>query len=454
MKNSLKIIKKALQAVDPYRLILDNITLEKNRLFIKDKPFDLRNFDKLHVIGAGKGAPFLFQGLERVLGLRISGGIVVSLEDHAFSHQRVKFYAGSHPIPNRQSLEAGEAVTRYIKTKVGKKDLVFFTVTGGASALLVKPAPGIRLEDKIEINKLLLSSGADINEINCVRKHVSALKGGKLARLVYPARMISLIVSDVVDSPPAAIGSGPSIPGPTSSGDALHILEKYRLVERLRPEVTDFFKKGIKETEKKETAPSGMGKNAHFLLADNRTALEAARACAEDMGIAAHILTSRDKGEASEAAKLYASIIKEIVYTGTPFKPPVLLLSGGELTVTLPASFPGKGGRNQAFVLYLLKELKEITHPFYILSMGTDGIDGPTDAAGAWINQETMARVRLKNADIEKYLESYDSYGFFNELGQLIKTGPTRTNVMDLRMFYINTPFPRKPVPHGHAPNS
>ncbi len=197
-----------------------------------------------------------------------------------------------------------------------------------------------------------------------------------------------------------------------------------------------------------------MDRNVHFLLADNRAALEAAGACAEDMGIAAHILTSRDKGEASEAAKLYASVIKEIVYTGTPFKPPVLLLSGGELTVTLPPSFPGKGGRNQAFVLYLLKELKEVTHPFYLSSIGTDGIDGPTDAAGAWINQETMAGVRQRKLDMDKYLANYDSYGFFRELDQLIKTGPTRTNVMDLRMFFINTPFARKPVPHGHGPNS
>jgi len=438
-----KIIKKALQAVDPYQLILDNIKIEKNRLFIKDKQFDLSGVDKFHVIGAGKGAPFLFKGLKKILGSRISGGIVVSLQAHAFSHETVKCYAGSHPIPGQKSLDAGKAVIHYIQDNVGRNDLVFFPVTGGASALMVQPAPGIKLKDKIEVNKLLLSSGADITEINCVRKHMSAIKGGKLARLVYPARLISLIISDIVDSPLGDIGSGPSIPDPTSMADALQILQKYRLIDRLRPGVRDFFEKSVEE----KVARLDLDRNYHFLLADNRLALEAAGVCAQDMGISAHILTSRDKGEASAAAKTYAAVIKEIIHTGTPFKPPVLLLSGGELTVTLPKSTSGKGktgkgGRNQAFVLYLLKELKEITHPFYIMSIGTDGIDGPTDAAGAWIDQETIAKVRRLNLDMETYLESCDSYGFFQALDQLVKTGPTRTNVMDLRMFYIGGGMP------------
>lgn len=435
-----KIIKQALHAADPRRLIMDNTRVEKDRLFIKDKPFDLSDFDKLHVIGVGKGAPFLFEGLEEVLGGRIAGGIIVSLAAHAFSHNNVEFYAGAHPIPGQESLGAAHALTRYIDADVGKNDLVFFLVTGGASALLVQPAPGIELQDKIEINKLLLASGADINEINTVRKHISAIKGGKLARLVYPARLISLIVSDIVDSPLADIGSGPSIPGSTSIGDAFRILQKYRLMDRLRPAVRDFFEKKI-AADQKLLRGVHLHKNAHFLLGDNRVALEAARACAENMGIDTHILTSRDKGEAPEAAKIYAAIIKEIIHTRTPFKPPVLLLSGGELTVTLPLPpanrKKGKGGRNQVFVLHLLKELKEIDHPFHIVSIGTDGIDGPTDAAGAWIDRETTAKVKRLGLDMDAYLENYDSYGFFRRLDQLVKTGPTRTNVMDLRMFYI-----------------
>ncbi|NIM13909.1 MAG: DUF4147 domain-containing protein, partial [Candidatus Aminicenantes bacterium] len=399
-----------------------------------DRRFDLDRFDKVHVVGVGKGTPFLFEGLDNVLGSRIDGGVIVSLEDHAFSHDRVKFYAGSHPLPDQRSLDAGKAVTRYIENNVRNRDLVFFLITGGASALMVQPAPGIELEDKIEINKLLLACGAEINEINCVRKHMSALKGGKLARLVYPARLVSLILSDIVGSPLGAIGSGPSIYDSTPVSQAFAVLQKYKLIEKLPPAVRDFFQRASSPVD------IDLSKNVHFLLGDNRVALEAARSCAQGMGIHAHIITSRDKGEASEAAKIYAAIVKEIIYTKTPFKPPVLLLSGGELTVTLavpPGKKTGKGGRNQAFVLHMLKELKEITHPFCLASLGTDGLDGPTDAAGAWIDRETKSKVRQLGLDMDDYLECHDSYHFFQKIDQHIKTGPTRTNVMDLRMFYI-----------------
>lgn len=429
-----KIIYRALAKVDPCRLVPDNLRLEGNRLYIKDQWFDLDRFDKVHAVGVGKGAPFLFEGLDIVLGRRIDGGVIVSLEDHAFNHDRVKFCAGSHPVPDQRSLNAGKAVTRYIKNNVGSHDLVFFLITGGASALMVQPAPGIELEDKIEINKLLLGCGAEINEINCVRKHMSALKGGKLARLVYPARLVSLILSDIVDSPLGAIGSGPSIHDSTPVSQAFAVLQKYKLIEKLPPGVRDFFQRVSSPVD------IDLSKNVHFLVGDNRAALEAARSSAEGMGIRAHILTSRDKGEASEAAKIYAGIVKETVYTKTPFKPPVLLLSGGELTVTLavpPGKKIGKGGRNQAFVLYMLKELKDIVHPFCVVSIGTDGLDGPTDAAGAWVDRETMSRVGQLGLAMDDYLGCHDSYHFFQKIGQHIKTGPTRTNVMDLRMFYI-----------------
>jgi glycerate 2-kinase len=433
-----KIIPYALEKVDPRRLITDNLRLEKNRLHIKDRRFDLDRFDKLHVIGAGKGAPFLFEGLDNLLGSRIGGGIIVSLEEHAFVHDRVEFHAGSHPIPDRRSLEAGQAVSRYIETRVGERDLVFFLITGGASAVMVQPVPGIELEDKVEMNRLLLASGAEIEEINCVRKHMSALKGGKLAQLVYPARLISLILSDIVDSPLGAIGSGPSIPDAAPLSGAADVLRKYDLMDKLRPALRDFFRQPDKETN--ASPGKDLTGNVHFLVGDNRAALGAARERAEAMGIRAHILTAGDKGEASEAAKIYAAVVKEIIYNGNPFKPPVLLLSGGELTVTLkppPGQEPGKGGRNQAFALYMLKELQHVAHPFCVVSVGTDGLDGLTDAAGARIDDETIRKVNERGLDMNHYLRNYDSYHFFQQIDQLIKTGPTRTNVMDLRMFYI-----------------
>ncbi|MCP5051716.1 MAG: DUF4147 domain-containing protein, partial [bacterium] len=444
-----KIIEEALAAVDPVRLMRESLRIDGHRLFVKDRPFDLKTFDKLHVISVGKGAPFMFEGLNEVIGDRISGGVVVSLPAHRFKHDKVNFHAGAHPVPDQSSLEAGRAVIKYIKNHVGIGDLVFFLVTGGASSLMVRPAKGLGLEDKIQINQLLLECGAEINEVNCVRKCISALKGGELARLVYPARVISMVLSDVIDSPLSDIGSGPSIINTaTNVNDAVRILQKYGLGKQLSPAGKAFFKSAVVVERKKklplsETHP-GLEENAHFLLADNRIALEAAKRSAEEMGIETHILTSRDRGEASEAAKLYAAIIKEILYTRTPFKPPVLLLSGGELTVTLKPKpgtrkITGKGGRNQEFVLQMLKQLKTITKPFYISSVGTDGIDGSTDAAGSWIDQDSHLKSKELDLDIDLHLADHNSYHFFREMDQLITTGPTRTNVMDLRMFYIST---------------
>jgi len=437
-----KIIEDALHAVDPVRLVKDNLRIDGHRLFIKDKLFDLNRFEKIHVIGVGKGAPFLFKGVEAVMKDRIHGGIVVSLPAHAFNHNRVVSMPGSHPIPDRSSLAAGQAVVTYIADRVGNHDLVLFLITGGASALMVLPEQGLELEDKMTVNKLLLGCGADINEINCVRKAMSALKGGKLARMIHPSRTISLILSDVVDSPLANIGSGPSIVGNGSVYDAYHVLKKYRLRQRLSERTLQYFNSRMEEeagSPPLSQSHPGLEGDVHFLLADNRIALEAARSSAIEAGLETHILTSRDKGEASEAAKLYGAILKEIIYTRTPFTPPVLLLCGGELTVTLDVSEPpGKGGRNTAFVLHLLQELAVISNPFYIASIGTDGIDGPTDAAGAWIDHKSMGKAKEVSLNPQRFLDTFDSYTFFQRMGQLIKTGPTRTNVMDLRMFFID----------------
>ncbi len=433
-----KIIDHALAAVEPEQLINDQVTLKKHTLFIQKRPFDLTPYHNLHVIGAGKGAVYLFHGLDHVLGPRLSGGVIVGLPEQTFSHPRVTFYPGSHPIPDQFSLTAGYAVTDYIKTRVKEKDLVFFLLTGGASALMVQPVAGLTLADKTEMTHLLLASGAQIQEINCIRKTLSAIKGGKLAEKIYPARIISLIVSDIIDSPLADIGSGPTIPTHSTLHDAYDILEKYKLTERIPPAVQRYFKEGLQASvaEKKTTGTE----NVSVLLADNRLALAAAQQAAQKMGIETHILYSDDHGEAAHVAKLYAAKIKEIMFTATPYKPPVLLLSGGELTVTLNPpqgtnETPGKGGRNQEFVLRLLKELSDVAHPFYIASIGTDGIDGPTDAAGGWIDQDTMGKTTL--AELDKHLKNHDSYRLLAKLQQLIKTGPTRTNVMDLRLFYI-----------------
>jgi glycerate-2-kinase len=432
-----KIIKNALHAVDPYNLVLNNLKIKDNILLVKDKKFDLDKFDKIHIIGCGKGATYLYKGLKKIAGQRISSGIVISIKEHSFKDKKVKFFEGSHPIPDKSSLESGNAVYNYIKDKINSNDLVFFLITGGASSILIKPFQGINFEDKIKINELLLSCGADIKEINCVRKHISAIKGGRLAELISPAKLVTFIVSDIVDSPFEYIGSGPTIGDSTTFSDAYKVLKKYNLTQKLSPEIRDYFLKGINKEIPDTPSPGAeiFSKNHTFLIGDNLIALESAKKEAEHLGIKAFILTSRDNGEPLQVAKGYSSMVKKIILSKSSFKSPVLILCGGELSVYVRGK--GKGGRNQEFVLNMLEELKAIKKPFYISSIGTDGIDGPTDAAGAWIDEKTINKVNKLKLNIDSYLKDNDSYHFFQKINQLIKTGPTRTNVMDLRMFYI-----------------
>jgi glycerate 2-kinase len=432
-----QIIRQTLKSVEPAHLVQTQIRIKSNQLIIKEKKFDLNRVDKIHVIGAGKAVSNLYLGIKKKFGPRIHGGIIISPNTGKVPDENVEFLAGNHPVPGKKSFNAGRRVVKYLSTRVGPDDLLLVLITGGASSMMCYPWPGLEPNDIIQLNKKLIASGASIREINCIRKHLSGLKGGRLAERVYPAHIITLILSDIIGSPLEDIGSGPSIGDSTTFDDAYAILEKYKLMRPLSPGLRDHFKKGRKNQIPETPSPgnSAFKNNLHFLLGDNSIFLRTARQYAESLGIKSIILTSRDRGEAREGARIFAAIMEEIVYQKQPFKPPVLILSGGELTVTLKGK--GKGGRNQEFVLQMLKELKDIPNPFFVLSMGTDGIDGPTDAAGAWIDEKTMKNAKKYNLDINEYLKNNDSYAFFNRINRLVKTGPTNTNVMDFRMFYI-----------------
>lgn len=430
------VLDGALAAVQPRQLINQHIQLKGDTLFIQDHVFDLSRYESLHVLGAGKGVTCLWEGLADVLGSRIVGGVVVGLPEHAFSHPTVSFFPGSHPIPDDKSEVAGRAMLAYVHSRIKPQDLVFFLLTGGASALLVQAVDGVCLSDKMAITRLLLSCGADIREINTVRKVLSSIKGGKLAQQIAPAQVISLIVSDIVDSPLGDIGSGPTIPSSESPQEVCALLEHYQLMRYVPEGVKTFLQNQLALPRK---SPVVVAENMHFLLADNRLALVAAQQVAQKMGIPAYILTSREQGDVAAAATWYGALMKEIIFHNTPFKSPVLLLSGGELTVTLavpPGEELGKGGRNQEFLLHILNHLKGINHPFFVASIGTDGIDGPTDAAGGWINHETMAKLTL--SQLTNSIRCHNAYPLLDAVDQLIKTGPTGTNVMDLRLFYID----------------
>ena len=431
--------RQALQAVDPARLLQERLKRDGRSLSIDETVIDLEQYRAVHVLAVGKGAPALYEGLREVLGAElIQGGLVVSLAQHAFIDRQVSFMAASHPVPDQSSLEAGQAVHQYVREQVEKNDLVFFLLTGGASALLVKPWPGISLADKMNVNSLLLASGADINAVNCVRKHISAIKGGRLAELIAPARLISLVVSDIIDSPLEAIGSAPQFGDISTFSEALALIEKHGLSAKAPRTVLEHLRRGVSGQVPETPRPweESFKHNLHFIIGDIVVALDKVESTARAAGHQVRVLSACDRGEASEAAKFYAGLLKEIIRRGRPFKAPLIMTAGGELTVTVRGK--GRGGRNQEFILHLLREMAGVTHPFQAMSLGTDGIDGPTDAAGAWIDEKSLERSRRLGLDLDAYLADNDSYSFFKALDQLIITGPTRTNVMDLRLFQVS----------------
>ncbi|MEN8154613.1 MAG: MOFRL family protein, partial [Acidobacteriota bacterium] len=317
--------------------------------------------------------------------------------------------------------------------------LVIALITGGASSMVLSPPPGAGPEDATGLNKILIDSGAEISEINCVRKHFSTLKGGQLAALIYPAEIFILALSDTISSSPADIGSGMFSPDPTSYRDAMDILERYRLIKKAGEKAIKHLEAGIRgDIPETPTPGAKIFKNNRFLIAgDNLTALNAGANMGAKLGFETRLLEQSDSGDTKKAAKKYAVMIKNIIKNRKPGQHPILILAGGELTVKVKGE--GKGGRNQEFILTILKELKDIKHPFFISSIGTDGIDGPTDAAGAWINERTIKKIgKDPEIIITKYLKNNDSYNFFDKTGNLIRTGPTKTNVMDIRMFLIS----------------
>lgn len=432
-----EIIRDGLNAVDPRTLILDQINYRPHSLTIQGKIFNLSQYKNIHIIGAGKAAFGQYRGLKKVLGKQIHGGLLILPEICSQTDSRIRCMAANHPIPGRESFRAGKAVIDYIHNRVTPEDLVLTLISGGASSLLAYPGTGIEKNDKTTLIRALINSPASIREINCVRKHLSSLKGGRLAEMIYPAKVISLILSDIVNSPLEDIGSGPTIGDATTFSQACHIIQRHRLSQYVNPRLKSYLSRGM-AGKIPETVSPGIKKfsqNHHFLTGDINTLLMAAKESAEKRGIKCHVLTSGDHGEAREIAKMISAIIKEIIRRQQPFNPPVLLLAGGELTVSLRGK--GQGGRNQEFVLQMLNDMQKVTGPFFVLSMGTDGTDGPTDAAGAWIDHNTMKKVKKHQLDIESHLDSNDSYSFFKQINQLLITGPTGTNVMDFRMFYI-----------------
>lgn len=380
------------------------------------------------VIGAGKAAAAMARAVEERWPGELSG-LVVTRYGHAAPCRRIEVVEAAHPVPDEAGRAAAGRILRMVEG-LTSDDLVLVLVSGGGSALLALPAEGVSLADKQQVNRALLKSGAGIGEMNCVRKHLSAIKGGRLAAAAYPARVVTLVISDVPGDDPAVVASGPTVADPTTCADALAILEKYRIV--VPPIVQAVLESGVSETPK-----PGDIRFAHCetqVIATAHASLVAAAAAARAAGVAPLVLGDAIEGESREVAKAMAGIARSCAAHGVPAAPPCVLISGGETTVTVRGK--GRGGRNAEFLLALAVALDGHAG-IHAVACDTDGIDGSEDNAGALLAPDTLARARAAGVDAKARLADNDGYGFFATLGDLVVTGPTRTNVNDFRAILV-----------------
>ena len=380
------------------------------------------------VIGAGKGAAAMARVVEQHWPGELSG-LVVTRYGHGAQCDRIEVVEAAHPVPDLAGHRAAGRMLAMVQN-LSADDTVLCLISGGGSALLALPADGITLAQKQNINKALLRSGATISEINCVRKHLSAIKGGRLALACAPARVVTLLISDVPGDDPGIIASGPTLPDPTTCAQAFAVLQKYAI--EVDPEVQRHLRSGAGESPK--PSDPHFARHRHHIVATAQQALEAAAAAARAAGITPHILSDCIEGEARDVAQVHAAMVRQIINHGQPFARPCLLLSGGETTVTLRGN--GRGGRNAEFLLALAVALDGVSG-VHALACDTDGIDGSEDNAGALYGPDSMARADQLQRVPRAMLDNNDGYGFFSALGDLVVTGPTRTNVNDFRAILI-----------------
>jgi len=436
-KDARQIIDASLAAVDPFRAVSQALVLEGDTLSVGGQSLDLNRFARVIVVGAGKAGAPMAQAVEAVLGARIGDGRVVVKDGHASPTEIINIDEASHPVPDRRGVEAGRSIAALISEHAAPDTLFLCLLSGGGSALLVAPAQGVSLADKQQTTRLLLASGADIGEINAIRKHLSELKGGNLARLAAPGTVVSLIISDVVGDRLDVIASGPTVADLSTWDECRAILERYGIWDQTPAPVRSRITQGL-AGELPDTLKPGdpeLASVTNLIVSSNRGAVDQAAAQARELGYTPLVLSTTIEGETAPVARMHSALARECLASGQPSAPPCCLLSGGETTVTLGED-PGKGGRNMEFALAAALDLAGMRGVLAV-SLGTDGTDGPTDAAGAWADGESVARGAALGLKARDFLARHDAYNFFQPLDDLIITGPTRTNVMDLRLMLV-----------------
>ena len=443
VKDLENIYRDAVREVDPAGLIQSRVKKDGHKLTIQSPDTkiseDLSRYKQVIVLGIGKASARMALGMESILGDELSAGFVITKYGHGLKLRKIQVMETGHPVPDENSLE-GARILSQMAGAADEHTLIINLISGGGSSLLCLPADGISLEDKRQTTRVLLASGADIDEMNCIRKHISKVKGGGLASVAYPARLINLILSDVIGDRIDTIASGITAPDHTTFQDALSIIRKYALDDKLPQAVRDHLVQGAKGNIP-ETPKAGdpvFRNTINIIMGNNTLACNAARKTAQRLGYNARILSTTLAGEASEAGSYFAQLAKVIDSGKSGIAKPAAIIAGGETTVTIRGK--GKGGRNQEMALAYAIELHRIypgSPNIFFLSAGTDGSDGPTDAAGAFVTPALMEKMKAISAQAAAHLKENDSYHFFRDTGDLFMTGPTYTNVCDIQILVV-----------------
>jgi hydroxypyruvate reductase len=435
---------RALERVDPRGMIKSAVRLEGSVLLISRQGQTLREdlsaFSEVVVLGIGKASSRMGAAMEEILGDRISQGLVITKHGHADPLDHIAVREAGHPVPDEGSVSGAEALLDLVR-RADERTLIVNLISGGGSALFSLPALGVTLADKQETTRVLLESGADIREINCIRKHLSQVKGGLFARAAHPARVINLILSDVVGDRLDTIASGIAVPDETTFDQALGIVDKLRIRKLLPAPVVTRLEAGSRG-EIPDTPKPGdrvFERVTNILLGNNLSACNAARDHGRALGYRSFLLTSMLTGEAREAARFFAAIARDMKRGAPDFPRPALIVAGGETTVTIRGA--GRGGRNQEMALSFINDFHQTAEGMegiWFLSAGTDGTDGPTDAAGALVGPMALDRAWELGLETGEYLDENDSYTFFQKAGGLFVTGPTGTNVCDIQLMIVS----------------
>ncbi len=432
-----RVMAAAIRAVDPEQAVRRHLRREGDCVWVGERAYDLTAFERVWLVGAGKAGLPMARAAIDVLGERVSGGVIIVKEGYAGSGSSlpgITLLEAGHPLPDERGMQATRQLIAVLEG-AGPRDWVLCLLSGGGSALLTAPASGVSLADLQRLTAALLACGASIHEINALRKHVDTIKGGGLARMAAPAQVTALILSDVVGDPLDVIASGPTVPDTSTFAGAWDILRRYDILDQTPPAIRARLEQGLRgalpETPKPGDALFERVQN--HIVCSNYQAAQAGLAQAAAEGWQTLLLTTFLQGEARQAGRMLGAVARQVARTGQPLARPFCLVAGGETTVTLRGD--GLGGRNQELALGAVSELDGL--PGMILAaLATDGGDGPTDAAGAVVTGETLARARASGLDPQGFLARNDAYHFFAPLGDLLLTGPTLTNVNDLTFLF------------------